>query len=462
MSNTAEKMDFDDKDVNKATILFVDDEKNILSSLKRLFRGSGYQVYTAESGADGLKIIEQHNIDLVISDMRMPKMDGAEFLAKVKEYNSEIVRILLTGYADMESTVDAINKGEIFKYVNKPWVDSDLLLSVKIGLERKRMKAEQDRLRKLTQRQNKELKSFNERLEKKVKERTLDLKKAMKKLEAANVVLKGSFMSSVQMFSSLLELRGGKRMIGHSRKVAEHAREIALAMGMDQEEAQTILFAGLLHDIGEIVLPDSLLNRPTQAMNTDEKREFAKHVVTGQGALMNLATFEEVGTIVRSHHELYDGSGYPDGLKGDEIPVGARIICLVSDYYALQEGGMMSHRLPASEAREYIHRNKIKRYDPKVVTIFMAPYQDQTKTVQTGSNEMDVPTDKLKPGMLLAKDLLSPEGMLLIPNGTKLDNPLIDRIRNFEKSINRSMKVCILLEKFDSAKDVKDFMVRKR
>src|SRR4030066_1578686 len=112
-----------------ATLLFVDDEANILSSLKRLFRPFGYRIFTAESGAAGLEIMAHEPVDMVISDMRMPEMNGAQFLEKVRENWPDTVRILLTGYAEIGATIEAINKGQIYRYISKPWEDNDITLT---------------------------------------------------------------------------------------------------------------------------------------------------------------------------------------------------------------------------------------------------------------------------------------------------------------------------------------------
>ena len=142
----------------KLTLLFVDDEASILSSLRRLFRQHGYNILIAESGAQGLEILEKEAVDLVVSDMRMPEMDGAKFLEQVRLHWPHVVRILLTGYADVTSTIDAINRGEIYRYIAKPWDDNDIVLTVRDALERKRLESENLRLLALTQRQNEELK----------------------------------------------------------------------------------------------------------------------------------------------------------------------------------------------------------------------------------------------------------------------------------------------------------------
>ncbi|NTV11343.1 MAG: response regulator, partial [Zoogloea sp.] len=135
------------------TVLCVDDEANILSSLRRLFRPHGYRVLTAGSGAEGLEVLAREAVDLVISDMRMPEMDGAQFLAQVRARHPDVVRLLLTGYADMQSTVAAINEGRITRYIAKPWNEDEVLLTVREALERKALERDKARLEELTRRQ---------------------------------------------------------------------------------------------------------------------------------------------------------------------------------------------------------------------------------------------------------------------------------------------------------------------
>jgi response regulator RpfG family c-di-GMP phosphodiesterase len=168
------------------TLLCVDDEPNILSSLRRLLRPQGYRILTAESGAEGLAILETQNVDLVISDMRMPMMDGAHFLAEVRQRWPNAVRLLLTGYSDIPSILDAINRGEIYRYIAKPWDDNDMLLMVHGALERSALLREKQRLEALTLQQNEELKALNRDLEARVKTRTRELSQSNDALLAAN------------------------------------------------------------------------------------------------------------------------------------------------------------------------------------------------------------------------------------------------------------------------------------
>ncbi|MDD5330707.1 MAG: response regulator [Sulfuricella sp.] len=424
-----------------ATLLFVDDEANILSSLKRLFRPLGYRIFTAGGGAEGLEIMARERVDLVISDMRMPEMNGAQFLEQVRAKWPDAMRILLTGYADVTSTIDAINKGEIYRYVSKPWDDNDIVLVVHHALELKNLEQEKKRLEVLTARQNEELKDLNANLEAKVRERTEEVRQTMGFLEVANKQLKDSYLTTLKVFSNLMELREGA-MAGHSRRVADHARRLAQRLGMPDGEVQDVMFAGLLHDIGKIGLSDRLLHKPFSALTTEERTEVIRHPVTGQAALMALENMKDAAKLIRSHHERFDGLGYPDGLVGIAIPRGARILAVANDYDALQIGTAMSKNLTETEAREYLLESRGKRYDPKVVDVFLEMLGGTDASSAAGV-EVKLPSSALRRGMVLARDLTSPDGLLLLSRDYLIDDAMIEQIRNFEQTEARPLQIYV-------------------
>jgi len=404
-------------------VLCVDDEPNILSALRRLLRPSGYRVLVAEGGAEGLELMATEQVDLVISDMRMPNMDGAAFLAAVKAGWPDVVRILLTGYADMASTIGAINRGEIFRYVTKPWVDSDMLLTLRQGLERKALEADKRRLEALTQQQNETLRQLNESLEVKVQARTAELQKA-------NERLKNSFLNSIKIFSSLIELRH-PALAGHSRRVAAMGRSLALKVGMDAKAAQEVFLAGLLHDIGKIGFPDKLLAKPVRTMAFDELQVYNKHPLAGVHALM---AFDELGTaarMIRHHHERYDGQGFPDGARGNDIPLGARVLAVANDFDSLQIGTFSAQQFTPKEAKQIMEKDRGKRYDPLVLDALFeltgAPPAPPLREVRLRLSE-------LKPGMVLTRDFVSREGALLLGADHKLDAKLIEKMQAYEAS----------------------------
>jgi putative nucleotidyltransferase with HDIG domain len=413
-----------------STLLFVDDEASILSSLRRLFRPHGYRILTAGSGAEGLGLLEKEAVDVVVSDMRMPEMDGAQFLEQVRNRWPDVVRILLTGYADIASTIAAINRGEIYRYIAKPWDDNEIVLTVRDALERKRLEIENARLDALTKQQNEELKALNASLEQKVAERTAQLRQTLASLEKAHKDLNRSFMISVRVFSGLLELRGG-RLAGHSRRVAEQARAVAQRMGLSESDSQDILLAALLHDIGKIGLSDELLSKPFNMLSAQSRAEVMKHPVIGQNILMGIEQLQAAAKLVHHHHENYDGSGFPDKLAGIAIPLGSRIVSAVNEYDALQLGTLTQKPLSAAEAAAFLVDNRGKRYDPGVVDAFL---QLLAETQKDAVVELPMRVAQLRSGMVLAKDLTHRDGYLLLAHGHSLDDAVIGELRRLEEA----------------------------
>jgi putative nucleotidyltransferase with HDIG domain len=413
----------------------VDDEANILSALKRLFRPAGYRILTATSGKEGLSLIEQEagQVDLVISDMRMPEMDGAAFLSQVRSRWPQIPRILLTGYADMDSTVAAINEGQIYRYISKPWNDGEVTLIVRDALERTALQREKERLEALTQQQNEELKALNAGLEDTVAKRTAELR-------VANDKLKRSFYTSVQVFANLIELRAGQ-MAGHSGRVADLTRKLVDKLGLKEKESQDIFLAALLHDIGKMGLPDELLIKPPPQMTGDEFAFWRRHPVKGEQALMALEELQDVAAIIRSHHERFDGAGYPDGLSGMAIPFGARVLAVVNEYDGLVSGALTGTRMSDTDARQFILKARGKRYDPSVVDAFLNVFGN-APAVKV--DDLELGSHELRPGMVLARNVTSSEGVVLLTANYTLSEHLIRQLRDFEQTEGRRLTFYVL------------------
>jgi response regulator RpfG family c-di-GMP phosphodiesterase len=421
------------------TLLFVDDEAGILSALRRLFRPFGYRILTAESGADGLDILAAEDVDLVISDMRMPVMDGANFLRQVRARWPGVVRLLLTGYADMASTIDAINHGEIYRYISKPWNDDEIVHTVKDALERKRLERENLRLAELTARQNEELKELNAGLEQKVAARTAELKQTLAFLEQAHQELKRGFMATVRVFSGLIELRHST-LAGHSRRVAELARGLAQRLELDDAAVQDVLMAALLHDIGKIGLPDAVLERPFNSMSAETRAEVMRHPVTGQMVILGIGQLKGAAELIRHHHENFDGSGFPDGLVGLAIPLGVRILTVANDYDALQMGLLVNRPLKPAEALAFIMDNAGKRYDPYVVRAFAALLAE---TLKDDVVELPIRPGVARPGMVLTRDLMHKDGYLLLAKGHVLDAAVIEQLSRLESAERQTLTLYV-------------------
>ncbi len=425
-----------------ATLLFVDDEANILSSLKRLFRPQGYRIFTAESGAQGLEIMARETIDLVISDMRMPEMNGAQFLERVREGWPEPVRILLTGYAEIGATIEAINKGHIYRYISKPWEDNDITLIVKHALQQKTLEWEKQRLEELTRKQNEELKELNASLEERVKARTEEVRQTMGFLEVAHEKLKKNFITSVRVFSNLIELRNPSKS-GHSRRVADLARALAQNMGMSAVEVQEVFLAALLLDIGKIGLPDRLLDKPFSGLTVDERAEVVKCPMKGEMALMALDQLHGAAKLIRSYRERFDGMGYPDRLSGLSIPLGARILALAEDYDIALTGTVFVKPMKPAEAGLLIQDGKSKLYDPAVVEAFMSELDKARSVSSEAVTELVLRSDRIRPGMTLSRDLMSRTGEMLLSKEYVLNEQLIEQIRGIERMDGHPLTICV-------------------
>jgi len=418
--------------VYRATVLFVDDETNILRSLARLFRGKDLKILMAEGGESGLKILEEEPVDLVVSDMRMPNMDGAQFLAKVFDRWPDTERILLTGYADISATIGAINQGRISRYIAKPWVDEEILGAVENALKFKQLEQEKNELEKQIDQQNNELAELNISLEKKVEQRS-------KEIQSANERLKNNYVTSIKVFSNLIELRGGS-LSGHSRRVAELAVKIGTEMKLPRPILQELLLGSLLHDVGKIGFQDDILSKPLAQMNIEETNMHRSHTKRGQEALEALGDMEKVSLIVRSHHEMWDGSGYPDNLSGERIPLTARIVCVSNDYDGLQTGTLTVTRLKPDAAAKMIQMGSGKRYDPVVVRAFeRVVFGDELR-----ENELIIAPNDLKTDMVLSRDLFSSDGALLAVANTKLSSEeAIQRLQAYKNHDNTPLKIVI-------------------
>lgn len=422
------------------TILCVDDEPNILASLQRLFRKNNFRVLCADGAAAGLAVLEQETIDVVMSDMRMPQCSGADFLERVRERWPSTMRLLLTGYADIGSIVGAINRGEIYRYITKPWKEEEILLVVRDTLGRRALEQEKDGLEQLIRAQNRSLLDLNGRLEERVRSRTAEVQSAQQALLASNDRLKGNFLTSIKILSSMIEMRGGA-MAGHGRAVADLARKVALRMGLSAREAQDVFLAGLLHEIGKVGFPDGLLCMPEYALKGDALGHYRKYPQQGEQLLMPLDELRVAAGVVGAHRERFDGTGFPNRLAGFDIPVGARILAVAYDFEALQSGQLVQRKVDGRQAAGLLLESRGKRYDPDVIAAFCDVRTGRHVTAEVPNIAMGV--GHLRPGMTLGRDLVSDEGALLLSADHVLNERLLRQLADFERRSGTTLQLFI-------------------
>ncbi|QDV51303.1 HD domain-containing phosphohydrolase [Gimesia fumaroli] len=462
-------------------VIFIDDEPHILKAFVRLFRKDQIDIVTTTSPEEVCQLVQAEPFALIVSDQRMPELEGTKLLERVRDLSPATIRIILTGYADKDAAIEAINQGSVYRFLTKPWNDDELRNEVKRAIDEYMLRQENRRLQELTQSQNEELRDLNQNLELKVKERT-------EKVTLLNQQLKQGFIGSIRAMAQLGEMHSSD-LGEHAKRVTVMTGQVAKQLGCNLDELFQINSAALLHDIGKIELPGNLLSKPYDKLIPAEQRQVQNHVLLGEQIAQMVPSLEKAAVLIRHHHERFNGSGYPDGLKGEEIPLGSRIIG-VADYYDHLQNSRSSAQQKSPEAilesmgrltgtwfdpkvvaalHQYLfpdeQQNVLLKYfkdrtadnprqesvsqTPKAETLLQKQPNQQTRDDHPLNEDLDVTVEhdrhvrpyELKLGMTLSRDLFSNNGGLLLPRGTilspkhlenlkslSLANPISDRI----------------------------------
>ncbi|HKD84739.1 MAG TPA: HD domain-containing phosphohydrolase [Terriglobales bacterium] len=338
-----------DQRIFEQRILVVDDETVVREVMCSILNQAGYECRPVASARDALAVLRSsENISIVLSDLVMEGADGLTLLAQMKEAYPDIPVVMVTAVHDISVALAAIRNGA-YDYLLKPFEKEQLLAVVRRALETRRLRIENL--------------AYQTKLETLVSGRTEMLRKALSDLER-------SYDITLEALGDALDLKDAETE-GHSKRVTAFTIAIARAMELPQERVRVIARGAFLHDIGKMAIPDAILRKPGR-LSPDEQLIMQEHAFLGYQMLRKIPFLQEAAEIVYSHQERYDGSGYPRGLKGDQIPLGARIFAVADTFDAMTSDRPYRAAQSISSGRREIERNAAKQFDPEVVKVFLS------------------------------------------------------------------------------------------
>ena len=410
-------------------ILLLDHEASSLELLQEQLTWEGYNVVLATTGEEALEQLAQKNFSVIISDQPMAGMTGLDFFRQAKIIRPQAVRVLVTQTLSPEIAVGAINDGEIFRFLKKPWHRAELLAAVSHAILRYKTLEIHFAQHLDTAQLNRKLEGTNADLQAKINE----LISSRNDLDKAHKALETNFDHSLELCYQIISTF--YPLLGKNTKASvDICKNLAQTRYFTEEEKHVLVVSAWLHDIGligcERELLHKLYNRPDLLTKT-EQEIIHNHPLYGQTLGSFVDQLTAVGETIRAHHERFDGKGYPDGLAGETIPWTAR--CLAVVVYFVECG------LHKGEAVESILAESGKAFDPEAVRLFFKV----TQIAELPRKIKEVMTDELEPGMVLAKGIYNPSGLLLVPEGQSLTPTSIARIKNYNMQVSVTDRLLI-------------------
>ena len=313
----------------------------------------------------------------------MPEMSGADFLSRIRERHPETIRMMLTGYTEIDVAVEAINRGEIFRLITKPWNEDELKSSLRQAIDHFQMKQEIKRLNQVSREQNFKLQDMNRNLEDKVRERT-------HQVDQKNRDLRKGYIQTIRALAEAIDAKDAYTR-GHSERVAVYASRLARELNLDKKMIERVYFSGLLHDVGKIGIPDAIISKPAR-LTEMEYEEIKRHPEIGAKILEPIEFLSNIAPCVRHHHEWFDGSsrGYPDRLAGNKIPLPSRIILVADTVEAMTSDRPYRKGLPMTVVIDELAKFSGRQFDPTIVDAFMRLLEQEGDEFLSKDEKFDI------------------------------------------------------------------------
>lgn len=416
-------------DKKQFTVLFLDDEPNILRAMKRLFHGRQHRLVLVDDGNKALEFMESNEVHVVVCDMKMPAMAGEVFLEQVAQVYPDTYRIVLSGYADADNLLNAVNKGRIHRYIQKPWSNEALIAAIDDGIDNFRLKFENNDLQKKVNEQNRRLSLLNSSLEERVELRTVQMRTAIKRADMQSIATKKVLCNALNSLP-FIDNSFGKR-------VSQLATKMAHALQLEAKEIEDIKFAGLITELGFIGLNENIYNTAYTKMSPKQQSEYNNQ---GNVALLILSPalqLKRICEILLSQFEFVDGSGHPKGLKKEEIPIGAQIIGTARDYYRLTLGRYDGEKYSNKVAIGKLNQFAGLHYSKQILSALEGVMLVESSPLQAEG----LSTHELAGGMTLTEAIYNEKDILVMPQGQTLDEAAIGKLKALEERNNISLTI---------------------
>lgn len=411
------------------TVLCVDDERIILRTLQRLFHRKSYNVIIANSAKNALEILEKTPVDIVVSDMRMPEMDGAALLAIVANSHPDTYRIVLSGYADFESTVAAINLGKINRFINKPWNNDELINAVEEGLEITHLKKENHNLKRKIEKKNKLLKSLNHDLEGKVNLRTKQIRTSLTRNEQDNKACEKMLFNFIAISPDL--------NADFAKNVAQLAGRLGEKLCLDKEALHDIRLSGFLNEIGLLGFDSTIVCTPFNLLNFEQKKIFLTQGDIAQQILSPAQRLNGVKAILT--YQFHSLTELKNKVNSKTL-LACKIISVARDYWRFSCGKIDVKRLDHKQVLVALNKSKGLKYAKEVLDILMA----NPELVIDNISEQGLTTRQLLPDMVLKYGLFSANNLLILAEGHEFTEHTINKLIEYE--INQKHQFTIVIE----------------
>jgi response regulator RpfG family c-di-GMP phosphodiesterase len=400
-------------------ILVVDDEEIVLAALQETLRRANYEVVTSNDPVAALGILKQREFSIIITDQRMPILSGLELLAQARQIQPFATRILITAVLSLDTVIEAINKGEIFRFIVKPWLREEFLATIRNGVQRYELICQNAHLQAATQAMNDQLVDLNRSLEQQVKL----VAQQNQQLANMNTVLEENLFHSMEL--CLHTMQTFYPSLGNqARRVSQLCKSMAGVLQLPPEERRVFESAALLHDIGLVGVPRQIIRQwqeNPESLGDPQRALIQQHPILGQELAAFSREMERVGEIIRAHHERFDGRGYPDQLEGENIPWLARLLAVAVAY--------ASTRLTSTDVVETIKMGAGTAFDPEAVRVLLRALP----LASIPRKEKEIALAELRPGMILARGIYTANGLLLIPEGQRLNATYIEKLLNHNR-----------------------------